>query len=169
MWCGVPSRPSGVTGAVSRQVFIKSELKVGVVYVREGQYTEEEILENNQNSRLFDEFLSVLGDKVRLKGKQTVAGTLRSRHSRSPTTGNRPLGNHGLCRLLLNGTGARMYSPALVNRSEPALNTVKAHPQSKRCCGKRIRAPIQIYGEVSAVKFSSRLVLLLQPPLNVFE
>ena len=53
-----------------RQVFIKSELKVGVVYVKEGQYTEEEILENNDNSRLFDEFLSVLGDKVRLKGKQ---------------------------------------------------------------------------------------------------
>ena len=51
------------------QVFIKSELKVGVVYVKEGQYTEEEILENNENSRLFDEFLSVLGDKVRLKGK----------------------------------------------------------------------------------------------------
>ena len=30
------------------QVFIKSELKVGVIYVREGQYTEEEILDNNE-------------------------------------------------------------------------------------------------------------------------
>jgi hypothetical protein len=29
------------------QVFIKSELKVGVIYVKEGQYTEEEILDNN--------------------------------------------------------------------------------------------------------------------------
>jgi hypothetical protein len=31
------------------QVFIKSELKVGVIYVKEGQYTEEEILDNNDN------------------------------------------------------------------------------------------------------------------------
>lgn len=50
------------------QVFIKSELKVGVIYVKEGQYTEEEILDNNENSPLFEEFLQVLGDKVRLRG-----------------------------------------------------------------------------------------------------
>ena len=31
------------------QVFIKSELKVGVIYVKEGQYTEEEILDNNDH------------------------------------------------------------------------------------------------------------------------
>jgi hypothetical protein len=51
------------------QVFIKSELKVGVIYVKEGQYTEEEILDNNDNSPLFEEFLQILGDKVRLKGE----------------------------------------------------------------------------------------------------
>lgn len=50
------------------QVFIKSELKVGVIYVKENQYTEEEILDNNENSPMFEEFLQVLGDKVRLKG-----------------------------------------------------------------------------------------------------
>jgi hypothetical protein len=50
-------------------VFIKSELKVGVIYVKEGQYTEEEILDNNDNSPLFEEFLQILGDKVRLKGE----------------------------------------------------------------------------------------------------
>lgn len=50
------------------QVFIKSELKVGVIYVKEGQYTEEEILDNNENSYLFNEFLSILGDTVSLKG-----------------------------------------------------------------------------------------------------
>lgn len=49
-------------------MFIKSELKVGVIYVKEGQYTEEEILDNNENSPLFEEFLQVLGDKVRLRG-----------------------------------------------------------------------------------------------------
>lgn len=51
------------------QVFIKSELKVGVIYVKEGQYAEEEILDNNDNSPLFEEFLQILGDKVRLKGE----------------------------------------------------------------------------------------------------
>lgn len=51
------------------QVFIKSELKVGVIYVKEGQYNEEEILDNNDNSPLFEEFLKILGDTVVLKGK----------------------------------------------------------------------------------------------------
>ncbi len=50
------------------QVFIKFELKVGVIYVKEDQCTEEAILGNNEHSEQFDEFLSILGDKVRLKG-----------------------------------------------------------------------------------------------------
>ncbi|XP_065159412.1 uncharacterized protein rsh isoform X3 [Atheta coriaria] len=62
------------------QVFIKSELKVGVIYVVEGQYTEEEILDNNANSPLFDEFLQVLGDKVRLKGFDKYKGGLDTVH-----------------------------------------------------------------------------------------
>ena len=41
---------------------------MGVIYVKEGQYSEEEILDNNEHSPLFDEFLQILGDKVRLKG-----------------------------------------------------------------------------------------------------
>ena len=53
------------------QVFIKSELKVGVIYVKEDQYTEEEILDNSENSPLFEEFLQILGDKVRLKGESS--------------------------------------------------------------------------------------------------
>ena len=39
-----------------------------MIYVKEGQYLEEEILDNNEHSPLFDEFLQILGDKVRLKG-----------------------------------------------------------------------------------------------------
>jgi Rap/ran-GAP. len=50
-------------------------LKVGVIYVKEGQYTEEEILDNNENSALFNEFLQILGDRVRLKGKFVVIRT----------------------------------------------------------------------------------------------
>ncbi|XP_033611251.1 uncharacterized protein LOC111874180 isoform X2 [Cryptotermes secundus] len=62
------------------QVFIKSELKVGVIYVKEGQYTEEEILDNNDNSPLFEEFLQILGDKVRLKGFDKYKGGLDTVH-----------------------------------------------------------------------------------------
>ncbi|XP_075233852.1 rap GTPase activating protein radish [Lycorma delicatula] len=62
------------------QVFIKSELKVGVIYVKEGQYTEEEILDNNENSPLFQEFLQILGDKVRLKGFDKYKGGLDTVH-----------------------------------------------------------------------------------------
>uniref|UniRef100_A0A1B0CWI2 Putative rap1-gtpase-activating protein rap1gap n=1 Tax=Lutzomyia longipalpis TaxID=7200 RepID=A0A1B0CWI2_LUTLO len=57
------------------QVFIKSELKVG-----ENQYTEEEILENNDTSPMFDEFLQLLGDKVRLKGFDKYKGGLDTVH-----------------------------------------------------------------------------------------
>ena len=62
------------------QVFIKSELKVGVIYVQEGQYTEEEILDNNEESPLFNEFLQILGEKMRLKGFDKYKGGLDTVH-----------------------------------------------------------------------------------------
>ncbi|XP_034941972.1 uncharacterized protein rsh [Chelonus insularis] len=62
------------------QVFIKSELKVGVMYVQENQFDEEEILNNNDNSPLFEEFLQILGDKVRLKGFDKYKGGLDTVH-----------------------------------------------------------------------------------------
>ncbi|XP_052126983.1 uncharacterized protein LOC113205839 isoform X5 [Frankliniella occidentalis] len=62
------------------QVFIKSELKVGVLFVKESQHTEEEILDNNVNSPLFSEFLQVLGDRVRLKGFDKYKGGLDTVH-----------------------------------------------------------------------------------------
>lgn len=52
------------------QVFMKSELKVGVIYVKEGQTTEEEILDNNDNSLAFEEFLGLLGETKRLCGNK---------------------------------------------------------------------------------------------------
>ncbi|KAH9630524.1 hypothetical protein HF086_018440 [Spodoptera exigua] len=64
----------------SSSVFIKSELKVGVIYVKENQYTEEEILDNNENSPMFEEFLQVLGEKVRLKGFDKYKGGLDTVH-----------------------------------------------------------------------------------------
>lgn len=62
------------------KVFIKSELKVGIIYVKENQFTEEQILDNNDNSPLFDEFLQVLGDKVRLRGFDKYKGGLDTVH-----------------------------------------------------------------------------------------
>ena len=46
---------------------------------------------------------------------------------------------------------------------------LKVGSQSSRSCGKWMRVPIQIHGQVSAVIFSSRIVHLLRPPFNVFE
>nr|XP_036232807.1 uncharacterized protein LOC106622375 isoform X1 [Bactrocera oleae] len=62
------------------QVFIKSELKVGVIYVKEDQFSEEQILDNNENSILFDEFLTLLGDRVRLRGFDKYKGGLDTVH-----------------------------------------------------------------------------------------
>lgn len=62
------------------QVFIKSELKVGVIYVKENQFSEEQILDNNENSPLFDEYLQLLGDKVRLRGFDKYKGGLDTVH-----------------------------------------------------------------------------------------
>ncbi|XP_032296561.1 uncharacterized protein rsh isoform X3 [Drosophila virilis] len=62
------------------QVFIKSELKVGVIFVKEEQYSEEQILDNNENSPLFDEFLTLLGDRVRLRGFDKYKGGLDTVH-----------------------------------------------------------------------------------------
>nr|XP_018897162.1 PREDICTED: uncharacterized protein LOC109030581 [Bemisia tabaci] len=62
------------------QVFIKPDLKVGVIYVKEGQYTEEEILDNNENSPYFSEFLKILGDQVTLKGFDKYKGGLDTVH-----------------------------------------------------------------------------------------
>ncbi|GFV79988.1 signal-induced proliferation-associated 1-like protein 2 [Trichonephila clavipes] len=67
------------------QVFIKTELKVGVILVREGQSTEEQILDNQTHTPLFDEFLSVLGDRIRLKGFDKYKGGLDSVHDLTGT------------------------------------------------------------------------------------
>ncbi|XP_071749339.1 uncharacterized protein rsh isoform X3 [Lepeophtheirus salmonis] len=67
------------------QVFIKSELKVGVIYVKENQSTEEEILNNNHHTPNFDEFLSIIGDKVRLKGLDRYKGGLDTVHDLTGT------------------------------------------------------------------------------------
>lgn len=48
--------------------------------MKENQFSEEQILDNNDNSPLFDEFLQVLGDKVRLRGFDKYKGGLDTVH-----------------------------------------------------------------------------------------
>lgn len=68
------------------QVFIKSELKVGVIYIKEGQANSEEaILGNREESPLFSEFLSIIGDRIRLKGFDKYKGGLDTVHDLTGT------------------------------------------------------------------------------------
>lgn len=53
---------------------------MGVIYVKENQFTEEQILDNNDNSPLFDEFLQIMGDKIRLRGFDKYKGGLDTVH-----------------------------------------------------------------------------------------
>ncbi|XP_060663994.1 rap1 GTPase-activating protein 1-like [Drosophila nasuta] len=64
----------------SAEVFIKSELKVDVIFVKEDQYSEDQILDNNESLPLFDEFLTLFGDRVRLRGFDKYKGGLDTVH-----------------------------------------------------------------------------------------
>ncbi|XP_055677387.1 GTPase-activating Rap/Ran-GAP domain-like protein 3 isoform X3 [Lutzomyia longipalpis] len=50
--------------------------KFGVVYMKGGQKADDEMLSNESGSEDFDEFLGVLGEKIRLKGWQQYKGGL---------------------------------------------------------------------------------------------
>lgn len=53
--------------------------------MKENQCTEEHILDNNENSPMFDEFLQVLGDKSRLRGFDKYKGGLDTVHDLTGT------------------------------------------------------------------------------------
>ncbi|XP_014664555.1 PREDICTED: uncharacterized protein LOC106806909 [Priapulus caudatus] len=80
---GLPSTPEDLLKL--DQVFIKSELKVGVVYMKEDQTTEEEIFDNSGGSPLFEEFLDLLGDKIKLQGFDRYRGGLDTLHNLTGT------------------------------------------------------------------------------------
>lgn len=58
--------------------------KVGVLYCRNGQNTEEEMYNNEHSSPAFEEFLSLLGERVRLKGFEKYRAGL---DNKTDTTG----------------------------------------------------------------------------------
>lgn len=57
------------------RLLVKS-YKFGVVYCKEGQTTDDEMLNNGEWSPFFDEFLACLGEKVELKGYSKYRGGL---------------------------------------------------------------------------------------------
>ncbi|KAK9752078.1 CNH domain [Popillia japonica] len=50
--------------------------KFGVIYMKQGQTTDDEILSNETGSPTFDEFLELLGQKIRLRGWDNYRGGL---------------------------------------------------------------------------------------------
>lgn len=59
-----------------RLLYLHSIMQFMTFYLRQGQFTEEQILDNNENSPMFEEFLQLLGDKVRLRGFDKYKGGL---------------------------------------------------------------------------------------------
>ncbi len=58
----------------------KNEFKVGLLFIKDGQKTEEEFFTNNDHTPDFEEFLEFLGDKVSLKGFTGFSGGLDTNH-----------------------------------------------------------------------------------------
>lgn len=50
--------------------------KIGIMYCRSGQATEEEMYNNEEAGPAFNEFLDLIGQRVRLKGFQKYTGGL---------------------------------------------------------------------------------------------
>jgi len=55
---------------------LKSEFKVGVIFVNKGQMKEEQFFTNTHHSKDFENFLSCIGDKVQLKNFKGYNGGL---------------------------------------------------------------------------------------------
>lgn len=59
--------------------------KFGVMYAKQGQTTDDEILSNNESSAAFEMFLKILGDRVDLRGFDGYNGGLDVRHGSTGT------------------------------------------------------------------------------------
>ncbi|XP_052003486.1 rap1 GTPase-activating protein 1-like [Xyrauchen texanus] len=62
---------------------VSQNFKFGILYQREGQLTEEDILSNNEESEEFLEFLSILGQTVKLQGFTGFRGGLDVSHGQT--------------------------------------------------------------------------------------
>eukprot|EP01097_Dermamoeba_algensis_P005815 TRINITY_DN3673_c0_g1_i1.p1 TRINITY_DN3673_c0_g1~~TRINITY_DN3673_c0_g1_i1.p1 ORF type:complete len:444 (-),score=65.40 TRINITY_DN3673_c0_g1_i1:790-2061(-) len=78
--------PSQITSLTTYEnKFITKTYKFGVLYIKEGQKTENEWYSNVETSAAYDEFLAHLGTKVELKGFKNFRGGLDVTNN---TTGN---------------------------------------------------------------------------------
>ncbi|TRY89495.1 hypothetical protein DNTS_016068 [Danionella cerebrum] len=64
---------------------VSQNFKFGVLYQKEGQLTEEDILSNNEESQEFLEFLSIIGQTVKLQGFTGFRGGLDVSHGQTGT------------------------------------------------------------------------------------
>ncbi|XP_061573045.1 rap1 GTPase-activating protein 2 [Cololabis saira] len=62
---------------------VSPNFKFGVLYQKDGQFTEEDILSNNEESEEFKEFLAILGDTVQLQGFTGFRGGLDVCHGQT--------------------------------------------------------------------------------------
>ncbi len=50
------------------EAYLQDKYKVGLMYCRDGQQTEEDMYNNEEGGPAFEEFLDLIGQRVRLKG-----------------------------------------------------------------------------------------------------
>ena len=62
---------------------ISKHFKFGVIYMKKGQTTEEELFSNQEHSAEFDNFLAILGDRIKLKDFEGFRGGLDTSHGQT--------------------------------------------------------------------------------------
>ena len=63
------------------ETFVKNKHKIGILRVKAGQTNEEEIFANSHEPGPFDEFLNIIGQRVKLQGFKKFLGGLDGDHN----------------------------------------------------------------------------------------
>lgn len=74
------------TISVAPIVQLNFQRKVGVMYCRAGQSSEEDMYNNESSGPAFDEFLNLLGERVRLKGWEKYRAQLDNKSEEKKNT-----------------------------------------------------------------------------------
>ncbi|ORZ40467.1 hypothetical protein BCR44DRAFT_28424 [Catenaria anguillulae PL171] len=67
------------------EIRLAPKLKIGCLYMKRGQTTEEQVFGNRNHSAEFEEFLGVLGERVELRGFEGFDGGLDTKHGNMGT------------------------------------------------------------------------------------
>ena len=76
MHLGVQSGPCEEELIRLDEAYVQDKYKVGLLYCREGQQSEEEMYNNEEGGAAFKEFLDLIGQRVRLKDFNKYKGGL---------------------------------------------------------------------------------------------